>query len=51
MELQVGRLISWPVKKLEDFIVGLIFYIDITRQFEGLDTRSNRNYNIKFMGK
>jgi hypothetical protein len=50
-ELQLGSLVSWPIKKMVDFNIGSFLNVEIINQFEGSMTQMNQNHNIKFMGE
>ena len=48
--LEVGRLIYWPIKNLQDLFIGVMLCVEVPHQFESLNTQIYKNQNNKFLG-
>ena len=51
--LNSASLVSWPIKKIEDFNTGSVLFVENNNQSEAAEDfrDSSENHNIKFLGE
>ena len=51
--LSSASLVSWPIKKIEDFNTSSVLFVENNNQFEAAEDfrDSSENHNIKFLGE